>query len=274
MPADTRLSSARFPRASAYNPEWIIAGASGGANPLWLTEWLCEAVRLEPEMRVLDLGCGRAMSSIFLHREFGARVWAADLWFSVEDSLQRVRDAGIDGGVVPVRADARALPFETGFFDAIVSIDSFVYYGTDDLYLNYLARFLKPGGTLAIAGAGVMREIDAPVPEHLRMWWEPGMFCLHSAGWWRHHWKRTGLVDVDVADTLEDGWRFWLDWQRAVSPANRPEIETLETDAGRCLGYVRCVARLREDPRLEEPIASVQTEYRRQPLLRSGSVQP
>jgi hypothetical protein len=31
---------------------------------------------------VLDLGCGRASSSIFLRREFGVQVWAADLWFS------------------------------------------------------------------------------------------------------------------------------------------------------------------------------------------------
>jgi cyclopropane fatty-acyl-phospholipid synthase-like methyltransferase len=36
-------------------------------------------MNLQPGMRVLDLGCGRALSSIFLHREFGLQVWAADL---------------------------------------------------------------------------------------------------------------------------------------------------------------------------------------------------
>jgi cyclopropane fatty-acyl-phospholipid synthase-like methyltransferase len=36
---------------------------------------------LKPSMRVLDLGCGRAMSSIFLHREFDVQVWAVDLLF-------------------------------------------------------------------------------------------------------------------------------------------------------------------------------------------------
>jgi cyclopropane fatty-acyl-phospholipid synthase-like methyltransferase len=35
---------------------------------------------VEPGMRVLDLGCGRAITSVFLAREFGARVWAADMW--------------------------------------------------------------------------------------------------------------------------------------------------------------------------------------------------
>src|SRR5213592_4434799 len=116
------------------------------------------ALDLRPGMRVLDLGCGRAMSSIFLHREFGVQVWATDLWFSTAENLQRIRDAGVTDGVFPMHADARALPFATEFFDAVVSIDSFVYYGTDDLYLGYLARFLKPGGALGIAGAGLMQE--------------------------------------------------------------------------------------------------------------------
>src|SRR6185503_17170254 len=130
-------------------------------------EWLAEAVELRPGMRVLDLGCGRAMSSVFLHREFGARVWAVDLWFSPAENLERIRAAGADEGVFPVHADARSLPFGAGFFDAIVSVDAFVYFGTDDLYLANVARLLKPGGTLAIAVAGLTREIDGPVPGHL-----------------------------------------------------------------------------------------------------------
>ena len=60
-------------------------------------------------------------------------------------------------------------------------LDSFPYFGTDDLYLNYLARFVKPGGPLGIAGAGLMREIEGPPPEHLREWWTQDLWCLHSA---------------------------------------------------------------------------------------------
>ncbi|MEJ7607192.1 MAG: methyltransferase domain-containing protein [Bryobacteraceae bacterium] len=129
---DTRLINDRFPRSNEYHPEWVIAGVSGGANPLWLTEWLSTAMDLRPGMRVLDLGCGRAMSSIFLRREFGVQVWATDLWFSPSENLQRIRDAGCDDGAYPILADARSLPFAADFFDAILSIDSFPYYGTDD----------------------------------------------------------------------------------------------------------------------------------------------
>ena len=268
---DNRFNSPRFPRSFAYNPDWLHAGVSGGANPLWMTEWLAEALDLRAGQRVLDLGCGRAVSSIFLRREFGVQVWAADLWFSPSENLQRAQDAGVEDGVFPLRIDARELPFAANFFDAVVSIDSFIYYGTDDLYLNSLARFVAPGGTVAIAGAGLVREFHGPLPEHLRGWWTPDLRCLHSAAWWRRHWERTGIVDVQVTDTLPDGWRLWLDWHRAIAPDNAAEISAVEADAGRYLGYVRAVARRRSEVHLEEPITSVPANYTRRPLLR-GSV--
>jgi cyclopropane fatty-acyl-phospholipid synthase-like methyltransferase len=194
---DTRLVSDRFPRSNEYHPEWLIASCSGGANALWLTEWLTSVVDLRPGMRVLDLGCGRAMSSVFLRREFRVEVWATDLWFSASENLRRVRDAGVEDGVYPLHADARSLPFAGDFFDVIVSIDSFPYYGTDDYYLNYLTRFVKPGGAIGIAGAGLMREMETPLPDSLAAWWEPSMCGLHSAAWRHRHWEKTGILDVE-----------------------------------------------------------------------------
>ena len=265
---DTRLMSDRFFRSNRYNPEWVIAGASGGANALWLTEWLTTEMDLRPEMRVLDLGCGRAMSSIFLRRELGVQVWATDLWFSSSENLHRIRDAGVDDGVYPIHADARSLPFATDFFDAIVSIDSFPYYGTDEHYLNYLTRFVKPGGAIGIAGAGLMRELDGSIPDSLKAWWEPCMSCLHSAAWWRRHWERTEILDIELADSMSEGWQLWLQWQMIVAPENYVEIHAVESDQGGCLTYVRAVGRRRPDATLDDPITALPTKYIPHPLLR------
>jgi ubiquinone/menaquinone biosynthesis C-methylase UbiE len=90
------------------------------------------------------------------------------LWFSASENLQRIRDADAEERVFPRHADARSLPFGAEFFDAAISIDSLPYYGTDDLYLGYLARFVKVGGQIAIAGAGLMKEIEGSPPQHLR----------------------------------------------------------------------------------------------------------
>ncbi|WP_165246632.1 SAM-dependent methyltransferase [Paludisphaera soli] len=271
MPSDDRFDCERFPRSSRYNPEWVVAGVSGGANALRLTEWLAGAMELRPGMRVLDLGCGRASSSVFLHREFGVQVWAADLWFDVSENLRRIRDAGVEDGVFPIHADARSLPFGAEFFDAVVSIDSFFYYGTDDLYLNYLARFVKPGGPVGIAAAGLMREIEGPVPEHLREWWTQDCWMLHSAAWWRRHWERTGVVDIETADSMPDGWRSWLEWHRSIAPDNEVEIRAIEADRGDYLGYVRLVARRRGDATLADHIVSLPPQgYESKPLLRGA----
>jgi SAM-dependent methyltransferase len=271
--SDERLRADRFPLSSKYHPEWVLANASGGANALWVTEWLTTTLELRPGMRVLDLGCGRGSSSIFLRRDFGVQVWATDLWFSAAENIQRIRDAGVEDGVFPLHCDARSLPFAPAFFDAIVCIDSFPYYGTDDLYLNYLAQFVKPGGSLAIAGAGLVREIDGAIPLHLQEWWTQDFWACHSAAWWRQHWERTGIVDIEHADTMRDGWQFWLDWQKAVAPDNATEIKALEADAGRYLGYVRLVARRRDHVKLEEycwpdTMRSLPSNYTKRPLLR------
>lgn len=265
---DDRLVSARFPRASAYHPDWILAAASGGAHSLWMTEWLTESLDIRPGMRVLDLGCGRAASSIFLHREFGAQVWATDLWFNPTENFRRIQDAGFADAVFPIHADARELPFADEYFDAIVSIDSFVYYGTDDHYLNSIVRYLRPGGQIGIAGAGLIREIEGPIPGHLREWWSPQLWSMHSSAWWQRHWEKTGLVQIELADTLPDGWRFWQDWHQVIAPDNALEIRTLAADRGDHLGYVRVVGR-RTNTHVEEPITSIPAQYTKKPLLRS-----
>ncbi|MEY2563173.1 MAG: hypothetical protein QOH88_1366 [Verrucomicrobiota bacterium] len=271
MTPDDRLLSERFPRSSRYHPDWVQAGVSGAANALWMTEWLAEALELRAGMRVLDLGCGQASSSIFLHREFGVQVWATDLWFGASGNLRRIRDAGVEDGVFPLHADARSLPFAAEFFDAAVSIDSFPYYGTHDLYLSYLARLVRPGGQIGIAGAGLMQEIEGAVPEHLQAWWEPSLWALHSPEWWRRHWERTGLVAIEQADAMPEGWKLWLEWLRLISPDNAVELETVERDKGRYLGYVRVVGR-RTEVKLDEPIVSIQPEYKKTPLLRGDGV--
>lgn len=267
---DLKIDSDRFPRASAYNPDWILAGASGGANALCLTEWLSEGLDLRPGMKVLDLGCGRAQSSIFLHREFDVQVWAVDLWFDPGENLKRIEDAGAGGSVFPLRADARSLPFAAGFFDVIVSVDSFCYYGTDESFLGSLVKSLKPGGQLGITGSGLTQEFGDSTPPHLAEWWNSERPSgLHSASWWKSHWERSGAVEVSVFDTMPDGWKLWADWLKLIAPENETEIRTLEADAGQYLGYIRTIARKGSDAPIFDSAFSIPANYAWHPMFRN-----
>ena len=122
-------------------------------------------MELKPGMRVLDMGCGKALSSVFLAKEYGVQVWANDLWISATENWQRIKEAGMESRIFPIHAEAHQLPYADEFFDAIVSLDSYQYYGTDDLYLNYFLKFLKPGGQIGIVVAGLAQDFDGPVPE-------------------------------------------------------------------------------------------------------------
>lgn len=236
-----------FPRSAKYDPGWVIENMMG-PNAMWLTESLSEIMDLKPGMRVLDMGCGRAISSIFLAKEFDLQVWANDLWIKANDNWERVRAAGLEDRVYPVHAEARGLPYADGFFDAIVSVDSYHYYGTDDLYLGtHFARLVKPGGQIGIVVPGLVQEFEsADPPEHLRSDWDRDFWSFHSPGWWRRHWERSGSVSVEAADLLPDGWKHWLasdevsaEWQGIEST----EADMLRVDAGRNLGFTRMVAR-------------------------------
>lgn len=257
MTFEALMLNPRFPRASGYDPRWV-ADNQMGPNALWLLEWLCEALALRPGMRVLDLGCGRALTSVYLAKEHGATVFATDLWIPATDNLGRAEAAGCADRVFPIHAEAHALPFAEGFFDAVVSVDAWPYFGTDDLYLSYISRFLKPGGMLGVVAPGLVAELDGPPPAHLTepqangaTFWEPDCATFHSAPWWRRHWERTGLVTVEVADVLEDGWRHWARHEHAMEDAGAspfPSVaESLERDAGATLCFVRLVAQSRAE---------------------------
>lgn len=219
--------------------EWFSDGCFG-ANPIWLAEWLCSDLDLRPGMHVLDLGCGTAKTSIFLAREFGVRVTAADLWCSPTDNHRLVCEMGVQDLVTSIRADARDLPFAHESFDAIVAIDSFQYFGTDTLYLPYITQFLKPEGSIAFASAGLMRDVGPDIPQHLTQFWTSDHWCLQSCQWWRQHWTRTGLVSVATCETMPDGWRYWLRWAE-LNGASDWYIEAIRKDAGQFLGYVKAL---------------------------------
>jgi SAM-dependent methyltransferase len=247
------LSWDRFSRASRYDPEWVFAG-NMGPNVLWLAEWLSQAMHLERGMRVLDMGCGKAVSSIFLVSEFGVEVWANDLWISASENMQRIRDAGLEGAVHPIHAEAHELPYAEGFFDAALSLDSYQYYGTDDLYLGYFHKFMKPGAQLGIVVPGLHRNFPGgTVPDYLLLpqksggtFWAWDCWCFHTAAYWRHLWSRYPFSEVQCAEAWEDGGGVWLRWERALAAWTGPkmfpsDVECLQADNERYLTFVRAV---------------------------------
>jgi len=250
------LKKDEFPRSASYDQDWMLDNQIG-PNAGWLAEWLCEVLPLKPGMRVLDLGCGKAMTSIFLAREFGVHVWAADLWMSPDNNWQRVVASGMAHLVCPLKAEAHALPFAQGFFDAAISVDAYQYFGTDVLYLDYLSRFIRPAGLLGVVIPGLMQPLGSTVPPHLaqpqsngKVFWESECRCFKTAEFWQDLWEGCPKVTQIAVEMLPDGWRHWRDFERVLEATGKnlfpSDAEALEEDRGRFIGLLRLTARRTE----------------------------
>ncbi|HBU12735.1 MAG TPA: SAM-dependent methyltransferase [Clostridiales bacterium] len=204
----------KYSRTEKYDQNWI-AEHWMGPNPLWLLEELCENLTLRPGMKVLDMGCGKGLTSVFLAKEYGVTVFANDLWISATDNLKRFREAGVSDSVFPMHAEAHALPYADEFFDAAISIDSYEYYGTDEIYFpNIYAKLVKPGGQFGIVVPGLTREFEGGCPETLKELWVGEMFSFHSKDWWRRHWEKTGIAEITACYDMEDPKGIWWPWAK------------------------------------------------------------
>ena len=240
------LKDPRYPRTCKYDPEWQV-GLEMGCPTFWLLESLCDVMDLKPGLRVLDLGCGKAGGSIFLAKEFGLQVWAVDNAVRPTENWDRIRQAGLESLVFPLRGEAHELPFPRDFFDTIIAVNSLWYFATSDTYLPwYLLPLLRPGGQLGIVAPGFYSDIadhyPTHVPDHLKPYWDS--CCLaawHPAEWWRQHLLKTSQVDVLLADNFPDGegYQTYLRWERIIG---YPE-KIAEDDAGQNITFVRLVAR-------------------------------
>ncbi|WP_161890220.1 SAM-dependent methyltransferase [Pontibacter russatus] len=245
MPSEQPLQHA-FPKASQYDPEWVRRH-SMGENVLFNLESLTKSLELKPGMRVLDLGCGKAISSIFLAKEFGVTVWAVDEAIAASDNYQRILDAGCAEKVIPLEADARSLPFAEEYFDAVIVVDSYTYFGTDEKYLPYIARFLKPGGCLAIVDVCFTREIEsvAQVPDFLSQDYQKYWYFIHTIGWWKKLWEKTGLVQIQAAQELEEAQQvreqYIKDYEEAGTPD--PFAKALQLDQQHFISFFKLIGR-------------------------------
>lgn len=233
-----------YPLTQKYDPAWVEEHWMG-PNPLCLAEELCKNMDLRPGMRVLDMGCGKGLTSIFLAKEYGVTVFANDLWIDATENWQRFQDAGVADRVFPIHAEAHALPYAEGFFDAAVSIDSYHYYGADEMYFPCtFAKLVKPGGQFGIVVPGFTHEFERGFPDALEPLWIPEMFSFHSGAWWRKLWEKTGMAAVTACYDIpgvKDLWKPWADWAK-IHMDSQLDLDFLAADTNDELAFIAMTA--------------------------------
>lgn len=192
-----------FPLSSKYDEKWIKKN-SLGENVLYNLESLCEVIQFAPNMKVLDLGCGKSISGIFLSKEFGVQVWAVDPNISPNENYERIKEMNCEDSVFPLKLNARELPFAQDFFDVIIVVDSYMYFGTDEKYTPYISRFLKPKGFIGMVDICFNKEINylGEAPDFIRADYEDKWYFVHSLPWWNKMWEKSGYLKVKVSEIV------------------------------------------------------------------------
>lgn len=193
-----------------------------GPNSVRLLDEMLERFPIASGLRVLDLGCGRGLTSLFLAKETKAQVFAVDLWISATDNYNQWKEWGITDSVIPIHADANELPFANEYFDVVASIDSFHYFAKQPGFLEEkILPLLKPDGVALLAMPGLKEEIHGREPQLILDWMdgeENEYELYHSREWWRKYFGESGSFEILQEFDLNNFRLAWDDWLLSGHP--------------------------------------------------------
>ena len=232
-----------YSKSEKYNSPELQAKIMG-PNPVKLEEELLLDHRIPEGAVVCDLGSGQGLTSVFLAKEYGFTVYAADLWSDPEENRKFFDAMGLDRGqIIPVKADAADLPFEKEFFDAVVSTDSYNYFGRDPRFLDEkLLPFVKSGGYIYIAIPGMKKDCHNALPPELLLSWTPEQLdYLHDADYWRKITGECRGAEVLSVKEMESNEEVWADWLRQENEYAIGDRKAMEAGGGKYLNFIAIV---------------------------------
>ncbi|MFI3257923.1 MAG: methyltransferase domain-containing protein, partial [Spirochaetales bacterium] len=195
-------------------------------------------VPLKKGMRVLDLGCGKGLTSIFLAKKFGVTVFAYDLWTNATENFNRFQATGTEDLIIPIQSDALTLPFAEKYFDAVISVDSYHYFAHNDTYFSHVLKpVLKENAPVAIAIPGMKFEVYDNVPNEMKAFWDDEVLhTIRPAQWWKPKFA-SHLSDFSI-DEMQCFQQAWDDWLCTENPYAIADREMMATDGGKYMNLL------------------------------------
>lgn len=113
---------------------------------------LLDYLPLKHNCKILDIGFGNGFPLIELAQRFGSssKIYGVDIWHAaVERTRRKIEILKIENIEVN-EADASNIPFNTGFFDMVVTNIGINNFENKQEVLHEVYRILKPNGTFVI----------------------------------------------------------------------------------------------------------------------------
>ena len=234
-------------KTNKYDKNFISENMMG-PNSLKILEELTNDIPLKKGMKVLDLGCGRGLTSIFLANEFDVEVYAVDLWTSPTDNYNRFKAMGLENKIIPLCFDASKIPFANEYFDAVISVDSYHYFGNNQSYFgDYIAPILKKDGIFAIAIPSIRQDFTFEnIPEEMKPFWEKEAFYMwRSTNWWKNIFeKHLNNFEIKEMECFDDAWNDWLSTDNPFAVSDK---DMIKADGGRYMNIISVTGNLKQN---------------------------
>ena len=193
---------------------------------------------IDDKIRILDLGCGKGLTSIYMAEKYkNADIFAVDLWVEAKDNYIFFKENNIDNRIIPLNCDAEKLPFAESYFDIIVSVDAYHYFGLEKDFFKYnIKPLLKENGEIYIAVPGLKDDYEK-VPKELKYHISEEDFkYFKSINYWENLIKND-LKEIEVLEMkcFDEAWQSWLSCD---NPYAAKDIELLKADNGKFLNLI------------------------------------
>jgi len=184
---------------------------------------LARLAGIHARTRVLDLCAGLGGPARFVASRRGCRVIAVELNAGRAIGAARLtRLVGLHAQVRVVRADARALPFAAGRFEAVLSQEALLHIGDKAGVLREAHRVLAPGGRLAFSDWIARPLLGDGERRRLAEWM--AAVTLQTLDGYRTLLGAAGFQAV-AAEDLTDEWRTILRDRLRMFRAMREDTE-------------------------------------------------
>ena len=235
----------KYPLSAKYQTPELLAKIMG-PNPIKLEEELLLGNKIPPHATICDLGSGQGLTSMFLVKEYGFRVYAADLWSDPAENRKFFDEMGLtEAEIIPVKADAENLPFEKDFFDAVISTDSYNYFGRDPDYLDQkLLPFVKSGGYIYVTVPGMKKDLHQNLPPELLLSWTPEQLAyLRDANYWKTIVAASRNAEVIAVEEMRSNEEVWNDWLMQENEYAIGDRKSMRAGGGKYLNFIKIILR-------------------------------